>query len=119
MQTQPIALQPPAYSPDRLRALVRPDRVHRSVYTDPVIFDLEMREIFGRAWVFVGHDSQIPRPHDFVASRIGAEAGREAVIAHLREAARLIRRRDLVMVNHAGLGHIGGEFSILDVPTTL
>lgn len=51
--------------------------------------------------------------------RIGVEAGRDAVIAHLREAARLIRRRDIVMVNGAGLGHIGGEFSIIDVLATL
>jgi len=54
-----------------------------------------------------------------VLGRIGVEAGRDAVIAHLREAARLIRRRDIVMVNGAGLGHIGGEFSIIDVLATL
>ena len=38
-------------------ALVRDDRVHRSVYTDPAIFDLEMDRIFGRAWIYVGHES--------------------------------------------------------------
>ena len=74
MQTQSIAFSAPAPTPDALRALVRADRVHRSVYTDPAIFDLEMREVFGRAWVFVGHESQVPAAHDFVAARIGAEA---------------------------------------------
>ncbi|RYV51183.1 transketolase [Pengzhenrongella frigida] len=51
--------------------------------------------------------------------RIGADAGRDAVIAHLREGARLIRRSDIQMVHAAGLGHIGGEFSITDVLATL
>ena len=54
-----------------------------------------------------------------VVGRIGADAGREAIVAHLREGARLIRRRDIQMVHDAGLGHIGGEFSIIDVLATL
>jgi transketolase len=54
-----------------------------------------------------------------VLGRVGAEAGREAVVAHLREAARLIRRRDIEMVHRAGLGHVGGELSIIDVLATL
>ena len=56
-----------------LRALVRHDRVHRRLYTDPAIFDLEMQLLFGRAWVFVGHTSQIPEPHDFVLTTIGRD----------------------------------------------
>jgi hypothetical protein len=31
--------------------LVEPDRVHRTVYTDPAIFDAEMDRIFERIWV--------------------------------------------------------------------
>lgn len=54
-----------------------------------------------------------------VLGRIGAQAGREAVLAHIREGARLIRRRDLAMIHAAGLGHIGGEFSVIDVLATL
>ncbi len=38
-----------------VRDLVQPDRVHRSVYLDEDIFDLEMERIFGRAWMYVGH----------------------------------------------------------------
>ena len=41
------------------QALVEPDRVHRSVYTDPNIFAREMQEIFEKVWVYCGHESQI------------------------------------------------------------
>ena len=51
--------------------LVRADSVHRSVYTDPAIFDLEMERIFGRAWVYVGHDSEVPNSGDYVTRMIG------------------------------------------------
>ena len=33
--------------------LARVDRVHVSLYTDPTIFDQEMKKIFYRTWVFV------------------------------------------------------------------
>ncbi len=53
--------------------LVQPGRVHRDVYADPAIFDLEMARIFGRAWLLLGHDSQIPREGDFVATWMGRQ----------------------------------------------
>mgnify|MGYP003305245742 CR=1 FL=1 len=45
-----------------LSGLIRADSVHRSVYTDRAIFDLEMDRIFGRTWVYVGHDSEVSKP---------------------------------------------------------
>ncbi|HVO16554.1 MAG TPA: Rieske 2Fe-2S domain-containing protein [Alphaproteobacteria bacterium] len=54
-----------------LRRLVQPGRVHRRVYTDPAIFDLEMERIFGRQWIYVGHESQVKNPGDYVQGRIG------------------------------------------------
>jgi phenylpropionate dioxygenase-like ring-hydroxylating dioxygenase large terminal subunit len=54
-----------------LADLVRPGRVHRSLYSDPQIFALEMERIFGRAWIYVGHESQVPKPGDYAATRIG------------------------------------------------
>ena len=54
-----------------IAALVRPGRVHRRVYTDPAIFTLELERIFGSAWIYVGHESQVKNPGDFLATRIG------------------------------------------------
>jgi benzoate/toluate 1,2-dioxygenase subunit alpha len=45
--------------------LVQTDRVHRRVYTDPDVFDAEMARIYGRTWVFAGHESEVPNPGDF------------------------------------------------------
>ena len=56
---------------DSIEKLVEPSRVHRRVYTDPDIFDLEMDRIFGRIWVFVGHESQVPEPGDWIRGRMG------------------------------------------------
>jgi transketolase len=54
-----------------------------------------------------------------VFGRTAPGAPREEVTAHLREAARAVRRRDIKMVRAAGLGHIGGEFSVIDILVTL
>ncbi len=54
-----------------------------------------------------------------VFGRTAPDATREEIVAHLREAARAVRRRDIKMVRAAGLGHIGGEFSVIDILVTL
>ncbi len=54
-----------------------------------------------------------------VLGRVPVGASREEAVAHLAEAARLVRRRDIEMVRAAGLGHIGGEFSVIDILVTL
>ncbi len=54
-----------------IESLVETGRVHRRVYTDPEIFAAEMERIFGRVWVLVGHDSQVPALGDWVRARIG------------------------------------------------
>jgi transketolase len=54
-----------------------------------------------------------------VVGRIGKDATRQDVVAHLANAARELRRRDPIMIAHSGNGHIGGDFSIADVMVTL
>jgi phenylpropionate dioxygenase-like ring-hydroxylating dioxygenase large terminal subunit len=56
-----------------LDALIEPDRVHKSVYTDQQIFDQEMEKIWERTWVYCGHESQVPKPGDYYAVTIGRQ----------------------------------------------
>jgi phenylpropionate dioxygenase-like ring-hydroxylating dioxygenase large terminal subunit len=51
--------------------LVRPDRVHRLVYTDPEIFAREMTRVFGWTWTYCGHESEIPAPNDYRTGYLG------------------------------------------------
>ncbi len=62
------------YEVNDLRALVRDDRIHRNVFVDPDIFVLEMERVFGRLWIFVGHESQVAKPGDFFSTRIGTQS---------------------------------------------
>jgi phenylpropionate dioxygenase-like ring-hydroxylating dioxygenase large terminal subunit len=85
-----------SYSDSQIRAMVQPGRVHRLLYSDPEMFDLEMDRIFGRMWIYVGHESQIRKPGDFVATRIG----RQPVV--------LTRHRDgVIHVLHNRCAHRG------------
>ena len=54
-----------------------------------------------------------------VLGRLSPQASRADQVAHLAEAARQIRLQDLKMVHHAGAGHIGGDFSAIDVLAVL
>ncbi|SPL91856.1 Transketolase, N-terminal section [[Actinomadura] parvosata subsp. kistnae] len=54
-----------------------------------------------------------------VFERLGPHASRAEQVAHLAEAARQIRIQDLKLVHHARAGHIGGDFSAIDILTTL
>jgi phenylpropionate dioxygenase-like ring-hydroxylating dioxygenase large terminal subunit len=60
----------PRFDLDDLIQLDR-GRVHASIYTDPEIFREEMQRIFFTTWVFIGHESEIPRPGSFKTTYIG------------------------------------------------
>jgi len=47
--------------------------VSPSIFTDWEIYKLELERVFNRSWLFVAHESEIPRPGDFVTRRMGSE----------------------------------------------
>ena len=49
-----------SYTEEQIADLVQPTKVHRKVYTDPEIFDLEMERIWAKSWIYIGHESQVP-----------------------------------------------------------
>lgn len=60
-----------SYNRQQLSELVQPTYLHRKVYTDPEIFDLEMERIWGGAWIYIGHESQVPNPGDYFTLNYG------------------------------------------------
>ena len=90
--------------PTRIAALVRPDEVHRDVYCSEEIFALEQDRLWARAWIYAGHDSEVPRPGDFKTVDI---AGRPLV---------MLRGEDgVVRVLHNRCAHKGAK--LLNAPT--
>ena len=61
------------WSAAAIRALVRDDAVHRDVYLSPALFDLEMERLWRSAWVYIGHDSQVPNAGDFLSVNIARQ----------------------------------------------
>ena len=59
--------------PDAIAGLVQGHRVHRDVYIDEEIFDLELEHLFPNSWIYVGHASQLKKPGDFITCRIGKQ----------------------------------------------
>jgi phenylpropionate dioxygenase-like ring-hydroxylating dioxygenase large terminal subunit len=63
--------------PQALRGLVREDAVHRDVYVSGEVFELEMERLWSRTWIYVGHDSQVPRVGDYATADV---AGRPVIL---------------------------------------
>ena len=57
----------------RYEQLIQRDRVHGSLYTDPSIFAEELEKIWYRSWVFVGHESEVAQPNDYVRKKLGLQ----------------------------------------------
>jgi p-cumate 2,3-dioxygenase alpha subunit len=48
-------------------------RVHRSTMTSPEIHALELERVFARSWLYVGHESEIRDPGDYVRRPVGGK----------------------------------------------
>ena len=47
--------------------------IDRKIFVDDDIYQQELEQIYGRCWLFLGHESQIPNPNDFFGSRMGED----------------------------------------------
>ena len=48
--------------------------VSREIFVNEEIYQQEQEQLFSRAWLFVGHESQIPKPGDYFVSCMGEES---------------------------------------------
>lgn len=60
-------------NPEAIRQLVRDTEVHKDLYINQEVFQLEMEHLFSNTWVYVGHASQIPNKGDFYTTTVGNE----------------------------------------------
>ncbi|MFD2645024.1 benzoate 1,2-dioxygenase large subunit [Pseudomonas japonica] len=64
---------------DYLNAMLEDDResgvyrCKREMFTDPRLFDLEMKHIFEGNWIYLAHESQIPENNDFLSLTMGRQ----------------------------------------------
>jgi phenylpropionate dioxygenase-like ring-hydroxylating dioxygenase large terminal subunit len=58
-----------------INALVDAERglIGRSIFIDPQIYEQECRRVFTRCWMYLCHESQIPRPGDFCTAYIAED----------------------------------------------
>ncbi|MCZ4519153.1 aromatic ring-hydroxylating dioxygenase subunit alpha [Rhodococcus ruber] len=53
--------------------LVMGDRVAGRIYTDPDVFDEEITKIFESTWIWVAHESELPKPGSFKSTHVGLQ----------------------------------------------
>ncbi|WP_158966950.1 aromatic ring-hydroxylating oxygenase subunit alpha [Chachezhania sediminis] len=97
----------PSLTPEEIRAMVRPDSVHRRAYADPQIFDLEMQRIYGRQWIYLAHESQLKKPGAFFRTRL---AQYEVIVTRHTD--------DKVYVLHNRCPHRGARICMTDSGTS-
>ena len=80
-----VSWHTPAPDVGMIESMVQPGRAHSRIYTDERIFQLEIDRIFSRTWVYVGHESEVPKVGDFKTRVIGRTSvimvrGKDAVV---------------------------------------
>jgi phenylpropionate dioxygenase-like ring-hydroxylating dioxygenase large terminal subunit len=49
-------------------------QISREIFVNEEIYHEELEKLFARVWLFVGHESQIPKPGDYFVSGMGEES---------------------------------------------
>lgn len=85
-----------------IRALVRPGEVHKDLYIDDELFEIEMEQLFANAWIYVGHASQVPNVGDYFTTTVGTEP--VVMVRHGDQSVRVLVNR----CPHKGVKVAGG-----------
>ena len=78
-------------NPDAIRALVRDTEVHKDLFIDQELFDLEMERLYANTWVYVGHDSQVPNNGDYITTTVGNQP--VVMVRHSDKTVRVLHNR--------------------------
>ena len=73
LDSTPMPAAPPLAPPVDYPSLIGSNRVHGTLYTNPQVFRDELERIWYRTWVFVGHESEVPQPNDYVRKKLGLQ----------------------------------------------
>ena len=66
-------MRPEGYRPGLVNLTA--GQISREIFVNEEIYREEQERLFARAWLFVGHESQIPNPGDFFVSAHGRGIG--------------------------------------------
>jgi phenylpropionate dioxygenase-like ring-hydroxylating dioxygenase large terminal subunit len=58
---------------DWANQFIQGDSVNSDIYVNPAIFEREMQKIFYSTWLYLAHESEVPKAGDFVTRRIGRQ----------------------------------------------
>ncbi len=54
-------------------SLVKQSGVHSALYTDPTVFERELKNVFEGNWVYVAHESEIPQDGNYIRRTMGLQ----------------------------------------------
>ncbi|MSQ32149.1 MAG: aromatic ring-hydroxylating dioxygenase subunit alpha [Dehalococcoidia bacterium] len=58
-----------------MASMARADKglLDRRIFVDPDIYKQELEQVFGRCWLYLGHESQVDKPNDFLGTYMGED----------------------------------------------